>query len=363
MKIKDKDLRDAIAACSVISSRKCAIPVLSEIYAKADGDGTCLFAASDLETEVVFYAKAAGVFEGMMPTKEIVGIAKQNTRSGFFDISGNGTAHTIEGLGRHTVTGCAADDYPMKHAPAPAIYGSLNKKRFLEAVNAAAPHCYTDQLRPIMTGLSVEASGGQCLFTATDCVTMYQADLKYSGPDMAFVIPPGALPAIKTMCGLSGAENIRISHNGGMVYIGFGRSYIHTRAIEGEIPPFKSVVPLVFHDAVGVSPQRLIKALEAVLPTCSQATHACGLYMQNGSLELSVSDEDFGRDGNITIPCRYSGEPLKKRINALFLLRILKSVGGEAATLQFARETVVVKDAMRSFNGNGTFGLCMLVNL
>lgn len=204
----------------------------------------------------------------------------------------------MEGSGRKVkVMGEDPDNYPLAHkmGDSASIVGKLTESD-MALLETALCFISTDDLRPAMTGVFIEATAGNPgsdkpgNIVATDAHRMYFHPL--SGPITSSFIMPSK--TAKILLALGGEWEIVMSADGLHAY--FRRSdgsMVTTRVIDARFPDYKAVLP----EGAGLvklvaSPDFLLKELKNAIKFANRSTNQVTFGL-NGKFTVASQDVDF----------------------------------------------------------------------
>jgi len=194
----------------------------------------------------------------------------------------------------------------------------------------------SDETRPMLNGVYVQAEGQQVSFVATDGHRLARAVKKgeFGGLGKQSVIVPsktiGALGrlASEATSPVEIAVSTQRNHIAFKLRIGQNDVMVYSRLLEGPFPNYEQVIPKNNPKQLVVSRQQLREALDRVATHSDNITHQVRFGVAPSEVRLSVNTADVG-SGEETVEARYDGDELEVGDNANYLLDILKTIETE----------------------------------
>ena len=216
----------------------------------------------------------------------------------------------------------------------------IDAVRFQSGINRSLFAAADDPLRPVMngiffdyqtTGLSIVASDGRKLA----CTQIL--DLTTDTPTSFILHKKPANLAKGILQKEAGDVTIRFTKRNATIE---SECYhLSCRLIEGNFPNYKSVIPQNNPNLVTVNRSALVSALRRVLIFANTASPLVKHHIEAGRLVLTASDADYGRSGEESLICEYSGMPMNIGFKGTLLMELLNNVEGDEVVIQLADPT------------------------
>lgn len=229
-----------------------------------------------------------------------------------------------------------AEDYPLLsevegdsfEIPAKTLH------RALELVTFAAA---TDDSRPVLSGVLVEAKEGKLTFAAADG---YRLSV-YSMPSeqtFSVILPRRALREVQRICHGS-TENVRVTIDAKRACFEFTDVRLTCQLIQGTFPNYRQLIPSEFKTTATVETKPLANAVRraGVYMASTNLSNPPVRMSFNGS-ELRVWAETDGGEGDALLDIEGEGEAMKWACSHRYLGDLL-SVVGEKVTVQLSSPT------------------------
>jgi DNA polymerase III subunit beta len=219
----------------------------------------------------------------------------------------------------------AEGDEPLK-IPADALAAT---------VELVAPAASRDDMRPVLTGVLVSASGEEMTMVATDSyrLAVKRTELeKGIGGELEANIPARALRELGRIVAADGVEEVAVSLLPNHAVFKAGGILLNTRLIDGQFPNFRQLLPESYEHDVRLPRPEFLEVTRRV-SQLAQRNAPLRLSFSAGELKVSASTPDVG-DAEETMPAAFEGEPLEIGFNPEFLRDGIESVEGDEVVLR-----------------------------
>jgi DNA polymerase III subunit beta len=233
------------------------------------------------------------------------------------------------------VRGMQAEDFPALASPAEdAPQGIVRADAFARLVSQVARAASSDEGRPVLTGVSLEAAEGSLTAAATDSYRLAVRSLSWEqAVDGSALVPARSLQeAAKAAAEVGGGVTVILEP--GQVSFLFGDRRLTTKLIEGTFPNYRALLPDAHETSVVVERAALVEALQRVsIVAMGQANTPVSLTFGDGSVDLQASNQEMG-DAAEALPAEIDGEGLTIAFNPAFLLAGLEATGTERIRIE-----------------------------
>jgi len=217
------------------------------------------------------------------------------------------------------------DEEPLK-IPAAAL---------AETVDLVARAASRDDMRPVLTGVLVSASGQEMTMVATDSYRLAVKRTELESPiggELEANIPAKALRELGRLVGGGEVEEVTVSLLSNQALFRAGTILLNTRLIDGQFPNFRQLLPESYEHDVRLPRAEFLDVARRV-SQLAQRNAPLRLAFSQGELKVSASTPDVG-DAEETMPAAFDGEPLEIGFNPEFLRDGIESVAGEEVVLR-----------------------------
>jgi DNA polymerase-3 subunit beta len=192
-----------------------------------------------------------------------------------------------------------------------------------------------DDMRPVLTGVLVSASGNEMTMVATDSyrLAVKRTEMESAiGGELEANIPAKALRELSRIVSSDGVESVSVSLLRNQAVFKAGDIVLNTRLIEGQFPNFRQLLPESYEHDVRLPRPELLDVTRRV-SQLAQRNAPLRLSFAPGELKIAASTPDVG-DAEETMPAAFEGEPLEIGFNPDFLREGIESVEGDEVVLR-----------------------------
>jgi DNA polymerase III subunit beta len=332
-----KELAGKLSVVGRAVSTRVANQALSGVLVSVDGSGARL-RATDLEMgiETELAAEVEGEGTVLVPGR-LLGEVARSLGADPVELEPRPAERDIEirsgGSSFHLRT-LPAEDFPAfpepegepLRIPAAALAASV------EVVARAASR---DDMRPVLTGVLVSATGSEMTMVATDS---YRLSVKRTevaggiGGDLEANVPARALRELARLLAGGEAEAVEVSLLRSQAIFKVGDVVLTTRLIEGQFPNYRQLLPDTFEHDVRLPRGEFLDVTRRI-SQLAQRNAPLRLSFREGELTVAAETPEVG-DARETIPAAYEGEPLEIGFNPEFLREGIESIEAEEVLLR-----------------------------
>jgi len=206
----------------------------------------------------------------------------------------------------------------------------------LEAsVDVVARAASRDDMRPVLTGVLMTASGNEMTMVATDS---YRLSVKRTeveggiGGDLEANVPARALRELSRLLAAGEHDAVEASLLRSQAVFRVGDVVLSTRLIEGQFPNYRQLLPDSFEHDVRL-PRGEFLEVTSRISQLAQRNAPLRLSFSEGELTVAAETPEVG-DARETIPAAYEGEALEIGFNPEFLKEGIESIDAEEVLLR-----------------------------
>jgi DNA polymerase III subunit beta len=335
---RDK-LFDALQLVSRAVSSRATLPSLAGVYLEAAG-GTLTLRATDMELglaltldEVTAEQDGAVLLPGRL-LADVVRSLPQGKMTLALRAEQRDVELTAGGARFHLRT-LAAEDFP-RLPQAEGEAARLPAGPLAETIERVARAASRDEVRPILTGVLVQAEGSTLTMVATDS---YRLSVRHTDLEGAALsepieanVPARALRELARVIASEGAEEVEIAMPGNQVIFRAAGVVLSSRLIDGQFPSWRQLIPESFEHDVRLPREELLDVTRRV-SQLAQRNAPLRLALAEGELTVAAETPDIG-DASEGMPAPYSGEPMEIAFNPQFFIEGIDSVEGDEISLQ-----------------------------
>jgi DNA polymerase III subunit beta len=331
---------ELVAKLSIVSravSTRAATQALSGILLSASEAGVALTATDGemgLRTELQAETDGSGAV--LLPGRLLAELAR-SLGDESVEIEQRDSERDVEirsgGSSFHLRT-LAADDFP--HLPEEGEEPlKIPAAALAETVDLVARAASRDDMRPVLTGVLVSASGQEMTMVATDSYRLAVKRTELESPiggELEANIPAKALRELGRLVGAGEVEEVAVSLLSNQALFRAGGILLNTRLIDGQFPNFRQLLPESYEHDVRLPREEFLDVARRV-SQLAQRNAPLRLAFSQGELRISASTPDVG-DAEETMPAAFEGEPLEIGFNPEFLRDGIESVAGDEVVLR-----------------------------
>jgi DNA polymerase-3 subunit beta len=336
--------RDTLSAALQLVGRAVStrgtLPSLGGIHADAS-NGTLTLRATDMELALTHAVDGLSVeSEGsvLLPGRLFTDVVR-SLPPGDIALTLRSEERDVEvaaGGARFHLRILAAEDFPRL----PALEGetvALPAAPLAETIDLVARAASRDEVRPILTGVLVQAEGEQLTMVATDS---YRLAVKHAAlgtsvsEKLEANVPARALRELARIISAEGVEEVELAMPRNQAIFRVGPVVLSSRLIEGQFPSWRQLIPEEFEHEVRLPRDEFLEITRRV-SQLAQRNAPLRLAFAEGEVTVAATTPDVG-DASEAMPAPFSGEPLEIAFNPQFLVEGVESVGSEELTVQLS---------------------------
>ena len=227
-----------------------------------------------------------------------------------------------------------AEDFPNlpDEGPEPLKIPATALAETVELVARAASR---DDMRPVLTGVLVTASGQEMTMVATDSYRLAVKRTELESPiggELEANIPARALRELGRLVTGEELDEVAVSLLPNQAVFRAGGILLNTRLIDGQFPNFRQLLPESYEHDVRLPRPEFLDVARRV-SQLAQRNAPLRLSFSQGELKVSASTPDVG-DAEETMPAAFEGEELEIGFNPEFLRDGIESVAGDEVVLR-----------------------------
>ncbi len=330
-----------------VVERKSTMPILSNTLIEASADEIRL-TGTDLDVGTVTSYPADVVKPGKVAVdarklhdivKEIAEgrVALKRLDNHWLEVSA--------GKARFKITGLSPDEFPNLPDVSGAKLASVPSKILAEMLDKTSFCVSTDETRYNMSGVFVEKaseekkSGLRMVSTDTHRLAKIEKTLD-KAPELpaGVILPRKGVAEIRKLAEEAGDAGVEIGFSAGNAVARSGKTTLVMRLIEGQFPPYASVLPKGNNKVLALDRNRFAASLRRISVLSTDRIKGVKLEMSKNGLVLSASNPDFG-EAREEVEADFNGTPLEIGFNAKYLLDALTAIGEEVVELALADDS------------------------
>jgi DNA polymerase-3 subunit beta len=335
--IKREELVSRLSVISRAVSTRTATQALSGILLSA-ADGGVVLAATDGEVglRTALDAEVSSGGAALLPGRLLAELAR-SLGDGDVEIALREAERDVEirsGGSSFHLRLLPAEDFPNlpEQGPEPL---KIPAPALAETVDLVARAASRDDMRPVLTGVLVSASGEEMTMVATDSYRLAVKRTTLESPiggELEANIPARALRELGRIVAADGVAEVAVSLLPNQAVFSAGPVLLNTRLIDGQFPNFRQLLPESYEHDVRLPRSELLEVVRRV-SQLAQRNAPLRLAFSAGELQVSASTPDVG-DAEEGMPAAFEGEPLEIGFNPEFLRDGIESIADDEVMLR-----------------------------
>lgn len=335
---KREELVSKLSIVSRAVSTRAATQALSGVLVTAAA-GRVTLSATDLDMglETTLAAEVESEGSVLLPGRLLAEVARSLADS-TVEIESRESEHDVEirsGSSSFHLRVLPAEDFPKLPTPGEEPGLKIPAKELGASIDLVARAASRDDMRPVLTGVFVAASGSEMTMVATDSyrLAVKRTELESElGGEIDANIPARALKELGRILSSEGVEEATVSLLTNQAVFQAGAIVLTTRLIEGQFPNFRQLLPESYEHDVRLPRTDFLDVTRRV-SQLAQRNAPLRLSFAPGELTIAAETPDVG-DATETMPAAFEGEPLEIGFNPEFLKEGIESVEGDEVLLR-----------------------------
>jgi DNA polymerase III subunit beta len=336
--------RDSLSAAlqlvgRAVSSRG-TLPSLGGVLLVA-GDGSLTLRATDMELALTRTLSDAAIDSdgaALIPGRLVSDVVR-SLPPGDVSLELRAEQRDVElaaGAARFHIRTLPAEDFPRL----PDLEGEMVRLPagpLAETIELVARAASRDEVRPILTGVMVQAEGNRLTMVATDS---YRLSVKHTeleepvGQELEANVPARALRELARIISAEGADEVELAMPRNQAIFRAAGVTLSSRLIEGQFPSWRQLIPEAFEHEVRLPREEFLEITRRI-SQLAQRNAPLRLAFVEGELTVAAETPDVG-DASEAMPAPFSGEPLEIAFNPQYLIDGADSVASEEVALQLS---------------------------
>ena len=336
---------------------RATLPALSGVRLEVSGDRLRL-SSTDLEisSELTIPVQADADGVALVPGRLLGDVVRSLPPAAVSAEASADRLHLTCGRATFDLRLMPAEDFPALPEPAAdAAVAVMKAEEFARTVAQVARAASADDARPVLTGVTLEATGSGLTAAATDSYRLAVRTVPWDqGAEHTVLVPRRALEEARRSAETLGSE-VRLVLESGQVTFDFGDRRLTTRLIEGRFPDFRQLIPGGFERRLDVDRAELIEVVKrvSVVGEANTTSTPVTLHLTADTVRVTAGSGEVGQ-AEESLPGNLQGEPLEIAFNPRYLTDGLDATGSERVVLEFRDE---LKPAvLRPLSGDDSSG-------
>jgi DNA polymerase III subunit beta len=340
--VNSTELQRALSKVGGAIPSKSTVPILENFLLDLLNN-VLTITATDLDISFMTSLQVQGAEDGKIaiPAKRLLDTIRSlpDVSPTFAIDTTNNKVKITTDTGEYLLTGENAKDFPSVPHFAGAEELRLDNVILKKIIYRTAFAVSTDELRPAMMGILVQARGNDLRAVSTDGHRLVKLDQKLSNATTIkqdMIVPAKALHLIgRTIEGGESTIHVNATH----IQFSFDKTVLISRLIDERYPNYESVIPTENDKTMTINRESLVLSLRRVALYASATTHQVRFDVKKNSLTVMAQDLDFGGEAKEHLACEYSHDALEIGFNSNYLIDILTHLDSEKVVFKFSTPT------------------------
>jgi DNA polymerase-3 subunit beta len=336
-KAKRQELVSRLLIVNKAVSTRTATQSLAGILLAADSDGLTLRATDmELGLETRVEAELEGSGSVLLPGRQLVEVVRSLGEDSV-ELELREAERDVEircGSAVFHLRTLPAEDFPRFPEPDGEAL-RIPVSALTATIDVVARAASRDDMRPVLTGVLVSATGSEMTMVATDSyrLSVKRTELEAEvGGELEANVPARALRELARIGDQEEAEAVEIHLLANQAVFRLGAVTLNTRLIEGQFPNYRQLLPESYDHDVRLPRDELLEVTRRV-SQLAQRNAPLRLSFASGELTVAAETPDVG-DARESMPAAFEGDALEIGFNPEFLKDGIDSMTGEEILLR-----------------------------
>lgn len=300
-------------------------------------DNTLQLTGSDLDLTIQTEVQVAGKEDGVVVVRaKLAADVVRALDPGAVDVSAEDDQLMISSnRSEFSLRLLPAEEFP-RHTEPLADEVTLDATSLAEAIRQVGRAASGDDLKPVLTGVHIEAGDQGLRLVATDSYRLALRDLPGNSnvleQGQSVLVPSRALAELARMLKDNDEVTLRLGDRDARFSVAGGR--LTTRLIEGDFPNYRGLLPSSYPNKVILEREALLDSVKRVrLLAQEKQTSQVRLVMSPEGLELMAVTPDVG-EAHERLDAKYEGDELTVAFNADYLIDGIDAVLGDEVSIE-----------------------------
>jgi DNA polymerase-3 subunit beta len=325
-----ENLTKGLGIVSRAVAARSTLPVLSNVRIEAHGDGRLKLAATNLELAVTCWVAARVEEPGAVtvPARLFADLVNQSPPERIelaLDEKPMELRYKCAQVDSK-IKGIGASEFPVIpdgiHAEGVAIPTALLKEMIAQVAFAAA----TDESRPILTGVLIEATGEALTLAAADGFRLSVRSAPLFAEPFRVIVPARALTELARVVGDADEVRLAVTDNRNQIIFDAGQVVLVSQLIEGNFPDYRRIIPAAPTTATTVETALLLKAMRRAYIFARDAANIVKFTI-NGNLTVRAEATEAGGNEE-QLEAQIEGAGHEIALNAKYVIDALGAANG-----------------------------------
>jgi DNA polymerase-3 subunit beta len=318
LQVTQENLNRALSLVARVANTRGTLPILANVLVKTSHNRLSL-SATNLDIAITHYIGAKVSEEGAITVPaRLMQDFLSSLPEGVIELDLQETKlHVTTDQYKSVVNGIMADDFPVMPAISGGkqwkVAGAVFKKALQQVVFAAS----SDETRPMLTGVFLQATDGKLAMAATDSYRLAEKQLSNHKEDLQLLIPATAMHDLLRVIG-DGDDEIVVTYDDQQVLFQVGDTELVTRLVDAKYPDYQKLIPAEFTTQATLKKVDLVNVTKVSSLFARESAGSVTIAVDEAAQQLSIrsvasqlgentatADAKVTGSGSITLNSRY----------------------------------------------------------
>jgi DNA polymerase-3 subunit beta len=330
-----ENLNRALGTVARVANSRGSLPILANILIQTSGNRLSI-AATNLDIGITEFIGAKVSEEGSITVPaRLMQDFVASLPSGVIDLKLNeNKLHISTDKYNSVVNGIVADDFPVmpkiEDGKKWKIAGPALKKGLQQVAFAAS----SDESRPVLTGVLLQAADGKLRMAATDSYRLAERQLGKSKDEFQLLVPVTAMHDLLRIVS-DFSEEVEITHDDQQILFQVGDVELVARLIDGKYPPYEKLIPSEFAVTATLPRADLLNVTKVSSLFARESAGSVTLNVDEDAQELSIHSVASQLGENTATASAKTAGSGSITLNSRYLLDALNAISGDTVTFGF----------------------------
>ena len=334
--IPRETLQTGLGTVQSLVGAKSALPILSNILLRAEGDELTLIATDlevGIECTVPCTVEEAGTIT--VPARRLADVVSTFATGDItLDVQDGHLVELTNGLAQFHLLGQPADEFPKSPTFSDDKKITIDQPVLKDVLKKTSFAISTDMNRLALTGMLLDISENSIRFIATDGRRLSYAQLEGIDSPItgSYIVPRKTIVELERLIGEDAPIEIFPAET--QVAFRFGKVLLISRVIDGHFPNYKQVIPDGYEASASMSTGAFQQATRRAAVMTSEKNNVIRLTVAPKNMVVATTTPDVG-DVHDEVDVTYDGKSVEIGFNPHFLLDILKVTDTDEVSFSF----------------------------
>ncbi len=316
-----------------------ALPILANILFEIK-ESALIVTATDLDVGIRYHTPvpdAPSLGAMTLPARRLTSIVRELPDDSVTIEAKKNFAATLScGASHFRIQGLPPEDFPIFPIVEQHDTVTIPPASLAQLIVQTAFAMSVEETRFILNGTLLRVQGNTLTLAATDGRRLAVAHGELSTPtkDLSVVVPAKTIRELNRLLQDSTEDAVRIAAlKDNQLLFEFGGVTIITRLIDGQFPPYETVIPAQTNSTLTCSRALLIGAIRRASLMTTATSQAVVFEVAANKLVISKESAELG-SAREELPATFTGQPMTIAFNPEFWLEVLKILESEDVVIE-----------------------------